>query len=135
MNPYALRRLHSKPILSVSRVSWKSKSFISRVQRYRRVSCCFTQPLYFHDSFRHLHAAFPELFAMPRSSASTDRRENALFVPDFWNVQPDLPHGALVFSFDSAVGQCRIPGYAAPVGVEVAIVGSPMRCTWKVTND
>jgi hypothetical protein len=65
----------------------------------------------------------------------TDFRENALFVPDFWNVQPDLPHGALVFSLDSAVGQCWIPGSTAPVGIEVAIVGIPMRCTWKVTND
>jgi hypothetical protein len=64
----------------------------------------------------------------------TDLRENALFVPDFWNVQPCLPHGAAVFSFDSAVGQCWIPGSSSPSGVEVAIVGSPMRCTWKVTN-
>jgi len=39
-----------------------------------------------------------------------------------------------VFSFDSAVGQCWIPGSSSPSGVEVAIVGSPMRCTWKVTN-
>lgn len=65
----------------------------------------------------------------------TDLRENARFVPDFWNVQPGLPHGAVVFSSDSAVGQCWIPGSPAPVGVEVAIVGSPMRCAWKVPND
>lgn len=65
----------------------------------------------------------------------TDLRENALFVPDFWNVQPSLPHGAVVFSFDSAVGQCWIPGNPRPARVEVAIVGSPMRCTWKVAHD
>ena len=66
--------------------------------------------------------------------SGTDLRENALFVPDFWNVQPSLPHGAVVFSFDSAVGQCWIPGSSSPSGVEVAIVGIPMRCMWKVTN-
>jgi hypothetical protein len=65
----------------------------------------------------------------------TDRRENASFVPDFWNVQPELPHGAVVFSFDSAVGQCWIPGSPVPACMEVAIVGSPMRCTWKVAHD
>ena len=77
----------------------------------------------------HLH----EHRGRPRLSR-TDLRENALFVPDFWNVQPSLPHGAAVFSFNSAVGQCWIPDGASPSGVEVAIVGSPMRCTWKVTN-
>lgn len=69
----------------------------------------------------------------PRFSR-TDLRENGLFVPDFWNVQPSLPHGAVVFSFNSAVGQCWIPGRSSPSGLEIAIVGSPMRCTWKVTN-
>jgi hypothetical protein len=64
----------------------------------------------------------------------TDLRENARFVPDFWNVQPSLPHGAVVFSFNSAVGQCWIPGKSLPSGVEVAIVGSAMRCTWKVAQ-
>jgi hypothetical protein len=64
----------------------------------------------------------------------TDLRENALFVPDFWNVQPSLPHGAVVFRFDSAVGQCWIPGFSSPSGVEVAIVGNPIRCTWRVMN-
>ena len=65
----------------------------------------------------------------------TDLRENALFVPDFWNVQPQPSlMERSVFSFDSAVGQCWIPGSSSPSGVEVAIVGCPMRCTWKVTN-
>jgi len=77
----------------------------------------------------HLH----EHRGRPRFS-KTDLRENALFVPDFWNVQPSLPHGAVVFSFDSAVGQCWIPCSPSPSSVDVAIVGSPMRCTWKVTN-
>ena len=77
----------------------------------------------------HLH----EHQGRPRFSR-TDLRENALFVPDFWNVQPSLPHGAVVFSFDSAVGQCWIPGRSSLSSVEIAIAGSPMRCTWKVTS-
>jgi hypothetical protein len=38
--------------------------------------------------------------------SGTDFRETAQFVPDFFNVQPALPHGALILSTDSAVGLC-----------------------------
>ena len=81
-----------------------------------------------------VHVHLPEHQGRPAFSR-TDLRENALFVPDFWNVQPSLPHGAVVFSFDSAIGQCWVPGFAAPVGIEVAIIGNPMHSTWKVAND
>lgn len=62
----------------------------------------------------------------PRFS-HTDERETARFVPDFWNVQPDLPHGAVVFSEDSAYGKCWIPGRKSPVEIsEFDVVGVPM---------
>jgi hypothetical protein len=51
----------------------------------------------------HLHDGRPRF-------SGIDEREMAKFVPDFWNVQPDLPHGAIVFSDDSACGRCWIPG-------------------------
>ena len=67
----------------------------------------------------------------PRFSR-TDFRESVLFVPDFWNVQPSLPHGAIVFSDNSAWGRCWYPGMAEPIDIEkFSIVGTPMRQTWK----
>jgi hypothetical protein len=57
-----------------------------------------------------------------------DERESARFVPDFWNVQPDLPHGAVVLSDDSACGKCWIPGSAIPVEIaQFSVVGEPTR--------
>lgn len=47
----------------------------------------------------------------------TDLSENALFVPDFWNVQPNLPHGAVVFRFDfEAVDPYSMRGQAVKLG-------------------
>jgi hypothetical protein len=57
-----------------------------------------------------------------------DEKETAKFVPDFWNVQPDLPHGAIVFSDDCACGKCWIPGLEAPVDIsQFSVVGIPTR--------
>jgi hypothetical protein len=75
----------------------------------------------------HLHAHF----GRPGFSR-IDFRESALFVPDFWNVQPSLPHGAIVLSKDSAWGRCWYPGLIKPIDIDdFAFVGIPMRCTWK----
>ncbi len=60
--------------------------------------------------------------------SSTDSRETTRFVPDFWHVQPDLPHGAIVLSKDSAYGRCWIPGKKRPEEIsEFVSVGVPMR--------
>jgi hypothetical protein len=62
----------------------------------------------------------------------TDFRESALFVPDFWNVRPALPHGAIVLSEDSGWGRCWYPGHKEPTDItDFSFVGMPMRCTWK----
>lgn len=69
----------------------------------------------------HLHKGRPRF-------SRIDEEETAKFVPDFWNVQPDLPHGAIVFSEDSACGRCWIPGQEAPLEIsQFAVVGVPMR--------
>ncbi len=69
----------------------------------------------------HLHSGRPRF-------SGIDQEETAKFVPDFWNVQPDLPHGAIVLSQDSAFGKCWIPGRKAPVDISsFAVVGIPMR--------
>jgi hypothetical protein len=71
----------------------------------------------------HLHAHR----GRPRFSR-TDCEETAKFVPDFWNVQPDLPHGAIVFSEDSACGKCWVPGDKDPFDISrFDVVGVPMR--------
>jgi len=69
----------------------------------------------------HLHGGKPHF-------SGIDEEETAKFVPDFWNVQPDLPHGAIVFSDDSAFGKCWIPGHQTPVEIATfAVVGVPTR--------
>jgi hypothetical protein len=71
----------------------------------------------------HLHAHH----GRPHFSR-TDERETARFVPDFWNVQPDLPHGAIVFSEDGAYGKCWIPGQEDVVEIsQFTVVGIPTR--------
>lgn len=58
----------------------------------------------------------------------TDLRENARFVPDFWNVQPELPHGALVLSTNSLSGLCWLPRQSRPTRITAfSLVGEPLR--------
>lgn len=56
-----------------------------------------------------------------------DEAETAKFVPDFWHVRPELPHGALVLSRDWAVGLCWYP-YGEVVNInEIVVVGAPIK--------
>jgi hypothetical protein len=55
-----------------------------------------------------------------------DAVEAAKFVPDFWHVRPDMPHGALVFSRDWAVGRCWCPGGKVVDIDEIVVVGAPL---------
>jgi hypothetical protein len=55
-----------------------------------------------------------------------DSRETAKFVPDFWHVRPELPHGALVFSRDRLYGRCWYPGGKVLEISEAVIVGAPL---------
>jgi hypothetical protein len=65
----------------------------------------------------------------PRFSG-VDSRESAKFVPDFWNVRPEMPHGALVVSIDSFYGLCWYPRGSAPSEIaDFVVVGSPMKIT------
>jgi hypothetical protein len=57
-----------------------------------------------------------------------DLRESRKFVPDFWNVKPDLPHGALVLSSDSAAALCWYPRQKKPFRIcRITALGFPMR--------
>ncbi len=71
----------------------------------------------------HVHSHF----GRPRSSG-IDLREAGNFVPDFWHVRPEFPHGALVLSRDSVSGLCWVPGQRKPVPIQsFTVVGFPMR--------
>ena len=85
----------------------------------------------YNEKISMFHVHLHKHQGRPRFSR-TDFRESALFVPDFWNVQPGLPHGAIVLSEDSAWGRCWYPGMAEPIDIkDFLFVGIPMRQTWK----
>jgi hypothetical protein len=55
-----------------------------------------------------------------------DLKENGRFMPDFFNVQPSLPHAALVLSHDAAAGLVWPDRGLSPVRFdEVVEVGRP----------
>lgn len=79
---------------------------------YRNRSCMF----HIH---RHEHRGRPGF-------SSIDEEEATRFVPDFWKVQPALPHGALVLSHDSIHGLCWTPRERAVVPFDrYVFVGFP----------
>jgi hypothetical protein len=65
--------------------------------------------------------------------SSVDLREQAAFVPDFFNVQPGMPHGAIVIGQDDLVGRCWLPGEAAPRVInEFTIIGPGLRLSGRL---
>lgn len=59
--------------------------------------------------------------------STTDLRESVKFVPDFFNVQPNFPHGAVILSKDSGVARCWYSSAEPPTWVSrITFVGSPM---------
>lgn len=64
----------------------------------------------------------------PPSPSRTDLHETQLFVPDFFNVRPRLPHGAVILSRDYMSGRMWSPLTKRPVSIdEIVIVGSPLQ--------
>ena len=56
-----------------------------------------------------------------------DLRESGKFVPDFFNVAPAMPHGAIVLSADRATGLCWRAPEQPPVPIDrFASVGAPL---------
>lgn len=64
--------------------------------------------------------------------SNVDWREWAKFVPNFWHVQPRLPHGALVLSLDRMSGWCWFPGRSQPLAISrFSVVGRSL-VSWEV---
>jgi len=62
------------------------------------------------------------------AASSTDRREAKRFVPDFFNVSPEMPHGTIILSDDSLAGWFWADKMAQPVQFQqIEIVGTPLR--------
>ena len=60
--------------------------------------------------------------------SGVDIRENAKFIPDFFKVAPQMPHGAIVLSSDSARGQMWVERRRAYLPItEFTEVGMPTR--------
>jgi hypothetical protein len=70
----------------------------------------------------HLH----DHMGQPAPS-SIDLRETGAFVPDFFHVRPNLPHGALILSADSISGRIWWPREQKPAVIDrFSIVGFPL---------
>ena len=70
--------------------------------------------LAYNNKASMFHVHMHEHVGMPRFSR-VDLREYPKFVPDFWKVQPALPHGALLLSDDGAASLVWYPGAKLPL--------------------
>jgi hypothetical protein len=74
-----------------------------------------------------LHVHMHEHTGRPNFSP-VDRREYPKFVPDFFNVRPALPHGAILLSHDELTGLVWPARGRGPQPLDEAIeVGAPLR--------
>lgn len=86
----------------------------------KALQVAYNQPFSVVHIHRHEHAGTPQF-------SKTDSTESARFLPDFWNVRPNLPHGAVIFSRDSACGFVWEPAIRARVLLnEISVVGAPL---------
>lgn len=69
----------------------------------------------------HDHRGMPKL-------SSTDKREMAKLIPDFWKVRPNLPHAAVVFSKDSVCGYVWEPVSKSIIAIaDFTVVDAPLK--------
>lgn len=79
------------------------------------------------DNVGIFHVHLHDHRGRPRPS-NVDWAEWARFVPNFWHVRPELPHGALLLSSDGVAGWYWYPGAATPDRISrVSIVGGYLR--------
>ena len=82
------------------------------------------------DDVGMFHVHLHEHRGMPGPS-SIDWSEWKTFVPNFWHVRPNLPHGALIVSDDRLSGWCWYPKRKHPVPIHrFTIVGNGMQ-SWR----
>jgi proteasome lid subunit RPN8/RPN11 len=70
----------------------------------------------------HLHPHYG-----PPKPSRIDLNESRKFVPDFFHVQSQLPHGALITSLDSIAGRAWLTPTSRPMTFDkTTVVGSPL---------
>ena len=85
----------------------------------KALSFAYNHPACMFHVHLHNHKGLPAF-------SKIDLGESAKFVPDFFNVQPNHPHGALIFSRDSGVGRCWNSSTEPPAWISsITFVGSP----------
>ena len=68
----------------------------------------------------HEHSGLPGF-------SRVDVAENRRFVPDFFNVAPAMPHGAIVLSRDRAIGRCWLTKKSEPARItRFSNIGAPL---------
>jgi hypothetical protein len=105
LNPLAGATMNSDGIRAALQVSYGEKCSMLHVHRHEH----------------HGHPGF----------SSIDLRENEKFVPNFFNVTPSMPHGAIVLSHDSYFGYIWLGQDQKPRQVDqFSITGNRIRDTW-----
>lgn len=88
----------------------------------------------YNERVSMIHVHRHEHRGVPRFSA-VDLTESAKFVPDFWKVRPELPHGMVVLSRDSMAGMAWNPADKKRVPMhEMTAVGRPTGI-WRACYD
>ena len=79
----------------------------------------------YNDRVSMVHVHRHDQRGVPRFS-SVDLTEGARFIPDFWNVRPELPHGMVVLSHNAMTGMAWDPAskQRGPMH-EMTVVGRP----------
>ncbi|HET6912250.1 MAG TPA: hypothetical protein VFH71_02775 [Rhodanobacteraceae bacterium] len=77
-----------------------------------------------------LHVHRHDHYGRPGPSL-TDKRESERFVPNFWNVCPNHPHGTLILSFDDLWGALWIKRERPVVELIPCVIASDRMKTWR----
>lgn len=88
----------------------------------------------YNDRVSMIHVHRHEHRGVPRFSP-IDLAESDKFVPDFWKVRPELPHGMVVLSRDAMAGMAWNPASKMRMPMhELTAVGRPTEI-WRVCCD
>lgn len=82
----------------------------------KALNLALLQPLGMFHVHMHAHEGCPTF-------SRTDLREQTKFVPDFFKVRQEMPHGAIVLSNDRAVGRAWLGPSEATAISEFVMVG------------
>jgi hypothetical protein len=86
----------------------------------KALQVAYTQNVGLFHVHVHGHTGVP-------APSGVDVRETAKFVPDFFHVRPNLPHGAMILSSDSLSARIWVSSAARPKPVDqFSIIGAPL---------